>query len=65
MSVCETVLESNGVEPAVEVLKENGEDSPENMSRFEMNLRDTRYMRDNCLFSVLSYYLIMSTKTSF
>ncbi|XP_053467464.1 queuine tRNA-ribosyltransferase accessory subunit 2 isoform X3 [Ictalurus furcatus] len=41
-----TVLESNGEEPAVEVLKENGEDSPENMSRFEMNLRDTRYRDD-------------------
>lgn len=41
-----TVLESNGEEPAVEVLKENGEDSSENMTRFEMNLRDTRYRDD-------------------
>ncbi|XP_060755901.1 queuine tRNA-ribosyltransferase accessory subunit 2 isoform X2 [Neoarius graeffei] len=40
------VLESNGEESAVEELKKNGDDSPENMTRFEMNLKDTRYRDD-------------------
>lgn len=57
MLVCETVVETNGDKPAVEELMENGDGSPENMTRFEMNLKDTRYMRNNCL--------IMSRKTSF
>ncbi|XP_027030948.1 queuine tRNA-ribosyltransferase accessory subunit 2 isoform X3 [Tachysurus fulvidraco] len=41
-----TVLESNGYEPAVEQLKENGDSSPENMTQFEMDLKDTRYRND-------------------
>ncbi|XP_072544991.1 queuine tRNA-ribosyltransferase accessory subunit 2 [Salminus brasiliensis] len=41
-----TVLESNGERPAVEELKENGDSSPENMTQFEMNLKDKRYRDD-------------------
>ncbi|KAI5617198.1 queuine tRNA-ribosyltransferase accessory subunit 2, partial [Silurus asotus] len=41
-----TVLELNGEKPAVEELKENGENSPKNMTRFEINLKDTRYRDD-------------------
>ncbi|XP_027030940.1 queuine tRNA-ribosyltransferase accessory subunit 2 isoform X2 [Tachysurus fulvidraco] len=41
-----SVLESNGYEPAVEQLKENGDSSPENMTQFEMDLKDTRYRND-------------------
>ncbi|KAG7317610.1 hypothetical protein KOW79_018645 [Hemibagrus wyckioides] len=41
-----TVLDSNKDAPAVEGLIENGDGSPENMTRFEMNLKDTRYRDD-------------------
>lgn len=42
--VCETVLELNGEEPAGEELKKHGNGSPENLAKFEINLKDTRYI---------------------
>lgn len=57
MCVGETVLELNGEESAVEELKKSGDDSPENMTRFEMNLKDTRYMRNNCFMFSLTILL--------
>ncbi|KAI4888006.1 hypothetical protein NFI96_034675, partial [Prochilodus magdalenae] len=42
----ETVLESSEKSPAVEELKQNGDACPENMTPFEMNLKDTRYRDD-------------------
>ncbi|XP_062841609.1 queuine tRNA-ribosyltransferase accessory subunit 2 isoform X2 [Trichomycterus rosablanca] len=40
------VLELNGENPTVEKLKENGDGSPENMTGFEMNMRDCGYKDD-------------------
>ncbi|XP_066502902.1 queuine tRNA-ribosyltransferase accessory subunit 2 isoform X2 [Hoplias malabaricus] len=40
------VLESNGELSAVKELKENGDSGPENMTQFEINLKDTRYRED-------------------
>ncbi|KAM9436130.1 queuine tRNA-ribosyltransferase accessory subunit 2 isoform 2-T4 [Clarias gariepinus] len=40
------VLELNGEEPAGEELKKHGNGSPENLAKFEINLKDTRYRDD-------------------
>lgn len=50
-----TVFESAEETLEVKKLIENGDSSPENMTRFEMNLKDTRYVQNIAvLFYVLS-----------